>query len=76
MTQCKYFQNCPVNFETNQTFEKPMSINEYFLHKFCEDKASDCARFQVKEEIGEKNVPEDLLPYEHERAEKIINNYR
>lgn len=70
MTQCKYYVDCPANCSV----ERPMSVIEYFHRTYCQGNPSKCARFKVKEKAGKDSLPDDLLPNNFERANKIIDN--
>jgi len=74
MTQCIYFDNCPANLDVDSRLEKPMSVIEYYHRTYCHGNPSNCARFKVRESVGKEELPSDLLPYQQERAEQIINN--
>jgi hypothetical protein len=74
MTQCKYFKDCPVNCSTDGNFNRPMSIIHYYHRTYCHGAPYTCARYKVRGTGGRDKVPSDLLPYQHERANQIINN--
>ncbi len=72
MTQCKYFEDCPAN--CNSDIGKPMGIIEDYRRTYCKGEPSKCARRKLIEEVDKESLPYDLYPYQHERAEQIINN--
>jgi len=74
MTKCKYFDNCPANFEVESNLNKPMSVLESYQVNYCKEDPLVCARYKVMEEVGKELLPTDLQPHHHEQAEQIINN--
>lgn len=73
MKACKYFDIC-LGFNTEINLNRPMSIIKYYHRKYCENKPTKCARYIVMEELDKSYLPDDLLPYEMDKAKKLINN--
>ena len=74
MAECKYFDNCPANTKVKGNLNKPMSIIKHYQENYCLENPAYCARRKVIGEVGKEALPSDLLPYQHEQAEQIINN--
>ena len=78
MTECKFLKYCPLNEECSENcecnIERPMSVIQHFRRKYCHLNPEGCARHKVRKELGESYLPPDLLPFDMERAEEIIEN--
>jgi hypothetical protein len=47
---------------------------ETHQQEYCLKDNSKCARYIVFEELGSESVPDDLLPFDLESAQQIIEN--
>ncbi|MBM7556877.1 hypothetical protein [Halanaerobacter jeridensis] len=86
MNQCPLYPKCPLSDEILST-ENIKLIREYldipgvltkegltksYKDKYCDGNHSKCARFQVAKNLGLASVPDDLLPHQNNKAQKII----
>lgn len=52
----------------------PGGSNLQKIH-FCENRRDKCARAMVADVLGVSSVPDDLMPYEVERARKLLVHF-
>lgn len=69
MADCERLPHCI--FIKEKLAKTPDSL-EIFIERYCQGDYSKCARHKVFRTIGKEAVPEDLYPFETERAEAII----
>ncbi|HHU69569.1 MAG TPA: hypothetical protein GXZ31_04610 [Thermoanaerobacterales bacterium] len=60
----------------NDKMDIESGLGQLYKRKYCEGDKTLCARYIVANEIGKENVPADLYPNMHERAEKILEENR
>jgi hypothetical protein len=70
MQKCERTNNCPFFVAR----EKYPVIVENYQSTLCQREFTRCARYVVFKVLGE--VPEDLRPYDHETASKILNVFK
>ena len=51
------------------------SFSKSYMRKYCRTNYLDCARFKIANNLGFKHLPQNLLPHQDQRAQKIINNH-
>lgn len=68
-TTCKYAESCAL-FMGEADIDH--TLEEALRERYCYTGNVACARRKVREVLGRESIPLDLLPTEHERAEKII----
>lgn len=71
MAGCELLNNCI--FFNDKMADMPSTSN-VFKMMYCNDNYSACARFHVRNKVGREQVPADLFPNQHERAECIIKD--
>ena len=71
-TVCQYAENCPLfNGET----AVPPALEKVLRERYCNTGDVSCARYQVREALGPDALPDDLLPYDHATAERLISQH-
>ncbi|MDM8005124.1 MAG: hypothetical protein QUV05_03090 [Phycisphaerae bacterium] len=82
LTECQYFndqidkvQRVGATFKSNQ-LERIQALAKTYRLEFCASKANFCARHMLANEIGIKNVPNDLQPSHVLRAKEMIEKLR
>ncbi len=71
-TVCQYSDNCPLfNSETSV----PPALEKVLRSRYCHTGDVSCARYQVREALGSKLLPNDLLPTDHATAERLISRH-
>ena len=68
-TVCQYSTQCPL-FSGDSDIAPP--LEKVLRERYCNVGNVGCARYQVREALGQKKVPRDLLPTDHNRAEQLI----
>ena len=48
-------------------------MSDILKKKYCLGEPEKCARYQVARKLGRGNVPSDLFPSHHDRAEDLIS---
>ena len=69
MTNCEVIEGCP--FFNDRLANMP-TVAGWLKIQYCEGKHTECARYQVRQELGAAKVPSDLFPNETIRAERLI----
>jgi len=69
MQQCECLPGCSFFNNKMQGLE---AIKEMMKRRLCLGDNSQCARYMVFKALGKPRVPEDLIPNQVERAQKII----
>ncbi len=59
----------------NDKMDIESGLGQLYKRKYCEGDKALCARYIIANEIGKQNVPADLYPNMHERAEKILEEH-
>ena len=86
MDNCPFISRCPLADEILLA-KSPELIREYlntpgvlttdnfsqsYMNKYCKGNYSDCARFEIVNNLGFDQLPKNLLPHQTQRAEKIL----
>jgi methyl-accepting chemotaxis protein len=67
MAACEKLAKCPF---FNGTMARMPAMTELFKREFCHGSNGKCARYRVS--ASGQDVPPDLFPNHHERADKIL----
>jgi len=73
MSDCEFRKGCL--FFRNQMDNLPGTAGLY-RRQYCHGRRSECARHMVQRELGPSAVPNDLLPYHHDRARSVLGHAR
>lgn len=68
MDFCEYLEHCP--FFVGSVEDVP-SIMRLQKRTFCLDNPSMCARYLVREKLGQDSVPLDFFPTDMEKAKSL-----
>lgn len=66
---CENLKGCPFY---NDKMDIESGLGKLYKRNYCEGDKTSCARYIVGSKLGKENVPVDLYPNMHERAEKIL----
>ncbi len=69
---CPYLLTC--RFYNDQLDRMPGGANLQKLH-YCENRSENCARAMVIRTLGEKAVPDDLMPHDVQYARKMLTHF-
>ncbi|HHY13738.1 MAG TPA: hypothetical protein GX526_03750 [Thermoanaerobacterales bacterium] len=67
--RCENFKGC---IFYNDKMDIESGLGQLYKRRYCENDKASCARYIVANALGKENVPADLYPNMHERAEKIL----
>jgi hypothetical protein len=70
MSDCECLGSCPY-FE-NGVAKEIDTIAQMRQQEYCKADFSKCARYMVFRALGLEKVPRDLLPFQVDRAKKLI----
>ncbi|SHJ49339.1 hypothetical protein SAMN02745912_00115 [Paramaledivibacter caminithermalis DSM 15212] len=62
MSQCIYIKECSY---INGTIKNEKAFKEVFKSNFCKYYYKKCAIWKIAHNFGMKNVPKNLLPFQH-----------
>lgn len=68
MARCMHTEIC--SFFTAEVGYSP-ELNHAMKERYCLDDNSDCARLLAMDVIGMENVPDEMLPGDHEMLEQF-----
>lgn len=71
MADCVCLAGCPF-FNDKMTDKNGLAA--MYKRMYCQGDYTKCARFKVNEALGRENVPLDLYPNMHDRAENLISS--
>jgi len=69
MVECKNLEKCPF---FNDKMAKMPATSKLFKRQYCNSGFNECARYIIADMVGSSEVPKDLFPNQHERANNII----
>lgn len=86
MADCPFYADCPLANEllladdielVKEYLNTPGvltidGLSESYKEKYCNNYYTECARYQVVEELGFEYLPNNLLPHQENRAELIL----
>jgi len=70
MAMCESTGTC--EFIDRIKITMPTSANLY-THLYCEENPEKCARYMVKQALGDDYVPYDLFPHQRDKAVQFIS---
>lgn len=73
MAMCEFTGTCI--FFNELMADMPSSVDIY-KQLYCENNFKSCARYMVKQALGNDSVPLDLFPHQKDRVGKIISRGR
>jgi len=66
---CRFAAFCTFINET--TLKNPSQAAKYKI-SYCNSNSANCARYLISRALGRQSLPDDLLPEEMNRAERIV----
>jgi len=70
MANCKWIDDC--DFFQNRV-SGSLLLDEVYKQRYCQGDPSTCARYQVGEKLGPKDVPADLFPADVHLVQKVLH---
>lgn len=70
MRYCQYTNNCSY---LNSTINNQISYKAIFRNNYCQGYYKDCALWKIASKTSIDYVPLNLLPFQNQLANKILN---